>query len=122
MDHKRPGDVMSLEEMGCCGAYCGSCPVLKGGVCKGCKIGYLNGMRDIEKVKCAIKKCCMQKGFISCADCPDLAECHTLNGFHSKNGYKYTKYKQAIDFIKENGYVRFFALANKWTNAYGKYK
>jgi len=49
---------MSFEEMGCCGAYCGSCPVLKSGACKGCK----------------------------------------------------------------NGYVRFFALADKWINAYGKYK
>ena len=115
-------NAMSLEEMGCCGAYCGSCPVIKNGACKGCKLGYSDGLRDLEKARCAIKKCCMQKGFVSCADCAKMPECPTLNEFYSKNGYKYKKYKQAIDYINGHGYEDFLAIANKWKNAYGKYK
>jgi len=37
-----------------------------------------------------------------------------------KNGYKYGKYKQSMDFIRENGYDEFTKIADKWKGPYGK--
>ncbi|WP_321419086.1 DUF3795 domain-containing protein [uncultured Methanomethylovorans sp.] len=112
---------MSLIEIGCCGAYCGTCKVLKEQLCKGCKLGYENNKRDITKAKCKIKVCCISKNYNSCADCPDTSTCQTIIEFYEKKGYKYAKYKQAIEFIKHNGYDEFIKIADTWTNAYGKY-
>ncbi len=112
---------MPLTEIGCCGAYCGTCPVLQDKTCKGCKIGYDDGSRDLSKAKCRMKVCCMQHGLISCADCPDYMTCADLQTFYGKNGYKYDKYRQATAFIRENGYNAFLKAARQWTRAYGKY-
>jgi hypothetical protein len=37
-------------------------------------------------------------------------------------GYKYKKYKEAIEFIRKNGYNKFIKIADTWTRQYGKYK
>jgi hypothetical protein len=109
--------------IGCCGAYCKTCKPFIEGYCKGCKLGFETGERNIEKIKCKIKACCYkEKKLDTCADCMDLSTCITIGGWFSKKGYKYNKYKQAIVFIKENGYSKFIGLADKWSNAYGKYK
>jgi len=113
---------MSVEEIGCCGAYCGTCRVYAEKACQGCKIGYKNGDRDITKAKCKMKVCCIKKKLNSCADCLDYSTCAVIHEFYGKNGYKYTKYKQAIDFIRNNDYDSFLELAEKWKNAYGKYE
>lgn len=112
---------MSISEIGCCGAYCGTCSVLKEQACKGCKSGYENGERDISKAKCKIKVCCICRKQQSCADCKEYNSCSTVNDFYNKNGYKYGKYKQATEYIKENGYDAFIKIADKWNNAHGKY-
>jgi len=112
---------MSVEEIGCCGAYCRTCRAFVQKVCKGCKIGYANGERDITKAKCKIKVCCVKRQQKSCADCAAYSGCPTLNEFYNKNGYKYGKYKQATEYIKENGYDAFIKIADKWSNASGKY-
>lgn len=112
---------MSIADVGCCGAYCGTCSVLKEKVCKGCKIGYENGERDISKAKCKIKICCMKNNHQSCADCKECNSCSTINDFYNKNGYKYGKYKQATDYIRKHGYEAFLEIADKWKNAHGKY-
>ena len=113
---------MTIEEIGCCGAYCGTCQVLRTGACQGCKLGYATGVRDVEKAKCKMKVCCVTKGLNSCADCGEYETCGMLREFHGKNGYKYTKYHQAIEYIRENGYEHFLGIADKWKNAYGKYE
>jgi len=113
---------MGIKELGCCGAYCGTCRALKDNVCKGCKLGYENGKRDFSKAKCKIKVCCMIKGFNSCADCSDYSFCHTIQGLYNKNGYKYKKYQQATEFIRANGYDKFVEIANGWKMQYGKYQ
>lgn len=110
-----------MIEIGCCGAYCGTCKVYKDSLCAGCKIGYINGERDINKAKCKMKVCCIKKNYNSCADCCDYTSCQTLNEFYSKNGYKYKKYKQAIEFIRQNGYEKFLEITKDWQNVYGKY-
>jgi hypothetical protein len=46
--------------------------------------------------------------------------CEIIHTFNDKNGTKYRKYKQAIDFIGENGYDAFLTIADGWTGPYGK--
>ena len=111
---------MSVEEIGCCGAYCGTCKAYNT-TCKGCKIGFVSGERDISKAKCKIKICCVSKQLNSCADCQLYDDCEIVQSFHNHEGYKYGKYKQAIAYIKSNGYEKFLKKADKWNGAYGKY-
>jgi hypothetical protein len=113
---------MSIREIGCCGAYCGTCPAYtSAGICRGCKTGYSNGHRDIDKAKCKIKVCCFRdRQLETCADCGKYLSCEIIQGFYNKNGYKYKKYKQSIEFIRENGYGKFIEFADKWRGPYGK--
>ena len=113
---------MPLSLLGCCGAYCAACKVFAAGSCKGCKPGYDTLERNITKAKCAYKVCCITKGLGSCAECAEYDTCESIQSFHNHRGYKYGKYKQAVAFIREHGYGRFFSIADTWTNAYGKYK
>ena len=112
---------MSKEAIGCCGAYCATCKALVEDFCRGCKLGYKNGERDLLKAKCKIKVCCMKNEFISCADCGKYESCEMIQHLHNHKGYKYGKYKQAIRFIREHGYTRFLSIADKWKMQYGKY-
>ncbi|MBN2405918.1 MAG: DUF3795 domain-containing protein [Coriobacteriia bacterium] len=106
--------------VGCCGAYCGTCKPYIEGFCKGCKLGYATGDRDLENARCRIKVCCMKRGYESCADCPELATCDVIGNFHGKNGHKYRKYRESTQFIREHGYEEFMRQAGGWTNVYGK--
>jgi hypothetical protein len=73
--------------------------VLKEGLCKGCKLGYDQGNRDIAKAKCAMKVCCYKNNHLeTCADCIDYSKCERTQTFHSHKGYKYKKYKESIEF------------------------
>ncbi len=118
MDQKNLG----LEWIGCCGAYCGTCLVMRAGTCRGCKTGYGTGGRDPARIRCRIKRCCMERQFTSCADCPDFDACGTIQNFHGKTGYKYKKYREAIRYIREHGYERFLACAREWKAQYGRYR
>ncbi len=114
---------MSLEdgvlEIGCCGAFCGTCRAL--GECRGCKLGYGPGGRDIAKARCRIKVCCFgEKALATCADCPDFESCDILQGFFAKKGYKYGRYRQSLEFIRESGYAEFLKAARAWKGPYGK--
>jgi len=110
------------EYMGCCGAYCKTCFGITEELCKGCKIGYINGERDLNKAKCKMKVCCMEKKYSTCAECPKFETCNIINEFFRKNGYKYKKYQEAIMYIRNSGYESFFKIANKWNKQYGKYE
>lgn len=113
---------MSDIEIGCCGAFCGTCAAFSTNACKGCKIGYLDKSRDLKKAKCPMKVCCLSKGLITCADCEKFVSCDMLNGFYNKNGYKYKKYQDAAVYIRQNGYEAFLRAAVDWKNAYGNLK
>ena len=114
---------MTIQEIGCCGAYCKTCPALITRTCRGCTLGYDCGERDIALAKCKIKVCCFnERGYETCADCPDYLYCEILNGFYSKKGYKYRKYRQALEFIQENGYAKFTEIADTWKGPYGKFE
>ena len=112
---------MSLLEIGCCGAYCRTCPALIDSTCCGCKLGYKNGKRDIDKAKCKIKICCFkERNFETCADCPDYTSCKIIQGFYDKSGYKYKRYRQALEYIRDKGYDSFIERADRWNGPYGK--
>jgi len=92
--------------IGCCGAYCKTCKPLIAGFCKGCKLEYAEGERDINKAKCKMKVCCFKKRRLeTCADCPDYPSCPIIQKFHNKKPVKYKKSKQSIEFIRKNGYA-----------------
>lgn len=113
---------MSIREIGCCGAYCKTCRAsASGSLCRGCKLGYEDGGRDINKAKCKIKVCCFRdRELETCADCNDYPDCDIIHGFYEKSGYKYGKYRQAIEFIRGNGYTKFLDIADTWKGPYGK--
>jgi hypothetical protein len=112
---------MSTLEIGCCGAYCGTCPEYRKARCRGCKIGYESGERDIRRARCRMKICCIEKGLETCADCDDYVGCRNIREFYGKNAYKYRKYREATLFIRERGYQAFLEIATGWEKQYGKY-
>jgi hypothetical protein len=79
---------MSIREIGCCGAYCRTCLTsVEVGVCRGCKLGYKDGERDINKSKCKIKICCFRdRQFETCADCDEYLSCEIIQSLYNKNG------------------------------------
>ena len=115
-------DTMSIREIGCCGAYCKTCRTSStGSLCRGCKLGYETGDRDINKARCKIKVCCFkERDLETCADCSDYSSCKIIFRFQDKSGVKYKKYKQAVEFIRKNGYAEFLQKANNWKGPYGK--
>ena len=116
---------MPLTEIGCCGAYCGTCRELTEGRCSGCRLGYDTGERDLAKARCKMKVCCIRKlgpahTCADCPDCPDYLSCNILREFYGKNGYKYRKYRESLEFIRTHGYDAFLKMAEKWKGPYGR--
>lgn len=62
-----------------CGLYCGECSKFKKGNCSGC---YSND----KATWCDIKKCCLDNGFSTCAECDiiPIGECKKFNNAFSK--------------------------------------
>jgi transposase-like protein len=53
--------------------------------CRGCKLGYEVGARDLSKAKCRMKVCCfVEKKLETCADCTSYP-CEVLQVFWTKN-------------------------------------
>ncbi len=114
---------MTILEIGCCGAYCKSCiqyqrakyPNEKS--CRGCKIGYETGSRNIDRTKCKVKVCCFkEKRLQTCADCSDYP-CNILEVFFGKGR---AKYRKQLDYIKNHGYREFLKNADRWRGPSGK--
>lgn len=62
-----------------CGLFCGACRKFIKGSCPGC--------RNYEKATwCAVRTCCIENGWQSCADCTrsPLGECRKFNSFVAK--------------------------------------
>ena len=81
------------EEIGCCGAYCGTCREYRK-TCRGC---------------------------ITCGDCAAYESCGTVQSFLSHPGYKYGKYRQALEYIRAHGHAAFLKMARHWTGACGRF-
>ncbi|HWS21379.1 MAG TPA: DUF3795 domain-containing protein [Methanoregula sp.] len=111
----------SEKYIGCCGAYCRTCRAFTQGFCRGCKLGYEQGERSIEKARCKIKMCCFRdRKLETCADCADFTSCMIISGLYEKKGYKYGKYKESNEFIRKNGYAAFLKSADTWKGPFGK--
>jgi hypothetical protein len=117
---------MTMEEIGCCGAYCKTCIAWQKEkypnerTCIGCKLGYGQGKRDASKARCKIKVCCFVKRKIeTCVDCPSYP-CEILEAFWNKKGWKYKQYRKQLEFIKQHGYDEFLKRADKWKGPHGK--
>lgn len=112
----------AIKELGCCGAYCKPCREVAGNRCRGCKLGYDTGERDLARAKCSVKRCCLARLGTdqTCADCADYDSCNTLAAFHGKKGYKYKKYRQALDYVRQHGYPAFLKAAGSWRGPLGK--
>jgi len=117
---------MTIREIGCCGAYCKTCLIWQiekypnERHCRGCKLGYKTGTRDASKAKCPMKVCCfVDRKLETCADCNNFP-CEVLETFWSKTGYKYKKYKNQLEFIRQNGYEKYLNCAEAWKRAHGK--
>ena len=88
-----------------CGLYCGSCPKYLKEKCPGCD-GY-------EKATwCKIRSCCLENGYLSCADCKEFEnamDCRKFNNFFSRLiGFVLRSDRNAgIKMIKEKGYEGF---------------
>jgi hypothetical protein len=43
-----------------------------------------------------------------------------IQGFYKKGSYKYERYRQSIEFIKNSGYAEFIEIADGWKGPYGR--
>lgn len=68
------------ELIAACGLYCGACGKLLKGKCPGCAGNEKAGW-------CAVRTCCKEHGWASCADCTefrDPKQCKKFDSFISK--------------------------------------
>lgn len=83
-----------------CGLYCGACRSYLKGKCPGCA-------GNMKATWCAIRQCCKEHGFTSCADCNLMAlnDCKKFNNFVGKVfGFIFNSDRAAcIAAIKEKG-------------------
>jgi len=71
------------EHIAACGLFCTNCGKFKSGKCQGCQIAP--GFQ-----RCSIRRCCIEKGITTCADCDEFPaprsyrECRKINNFIAK--------------------------------------
>ncbi len=97
--------TVDKDQVAYCGLYCGACRKYLVGKCPGC--------HGNEKASwCKIRKCCMENGFSSCAECEDYSDvmdCKWFNNFVAKFFYFVFKSdrESCIKRIGEVGLERF---------------
>jgi hypothetical protein len=109
------------DYIACCGCYCKTCKPYIDGFCKGCKLGYASGVRDINKAKCKIKICCFkEKKFDTCADCNKYYNCEIFNNRFKVGTKDNVSLQDALNYIKDHGYDKFILKAKNWKSYKGK--
>ena len=101
-------DRSDISLIACCGLYCGACGAYKKKKCPGCA-------GNVKASWCAVRKCCLEKKFSSCADCGDFQDkssCGKLNNIISKTISLFTRSDRpaGIKKISELGYERYAAF------------
>ncbi|HLN19295.1 MAG TPA: DUF3795 domain-containing protein [Patescibacteria group bacterium] len=94
--------IKDSKSIAFCGLYCGACGKYLKGKCPGCA-------KNEKASWCTVRKCCIESGIMSCADCKvhaTASECKKFNNIFSKLfGFIFGSDRQAsVDFIKEKGY------------------
>lgn len=72
--------VAAPELVASCGLYCGACKSYLNERCDGCA-------KNEKATWCRVRSCCLERGWSSCAECPDYADprqCTKFNNFMSK--------------------------------------
>ena len=91
--------TVDTKKIAACGLYCGACKKNRMGKCPGC--------HENEKASwCKIRKCCMEKGFHTCAECEmDVKDCRLHNNLIGKFfAFVFRSDRPAcIRYIRENG-------------------
>ena len=103
--------TVDTKNIAACGLYCGACKKYRMGKCQGCNTSGIDNPglgRPLNKwpQRCKIRKCCMEKGFHTCAECEiDVKECRLYNNFVSKVfAFVFHSDRPAcIHYIRENG-------------------
>ena len=112
---------MAAIHIGCCGAYCKTCRAFRDGHCRGCRLGYDTGQRDLSRAKCRMKLCCMvERHLDTCAECDDFSSCTILQEWYGKASGKYRRYKESAEYVREHGSDRFVEIADGWKDACGR--
>lgn len=60
----------------CCGLYCGACGAYVKDRCPGCR-------ENKKATWCKVRSCCIERGYLSCADCRDFADVMTCRKYNS---------------------------------------
>jgi hypothetical protein len=89
-----------------CGIYCGACPSFTSGGCEGCR--SKSAKSAVRYKQCAVKPCCVENGFFTCADCTIYAstkECKKYNPLLLRiaSWVEGSDRSKAIEMIKEKG-------------------
>lgn len=92
------------EHIAACGLFCTNCGRFKKGKCEGCQVSP-------AFANCPARSCCMEKGIITCAECPDFTtieeyrSCKKLNSFVAKvfSFIFRTDRPTAIHFLRDSG-------------------
>ena len=91
--------TVDINMIAACGLYCGACKKYRMGKCLGC--------HENEKASwCKIRKCCMEKGIHTCAECQmDVKNCRIHNNLIGKFfAFVFRSDRPAcIRYIRENG-------------------
>ena len=91
--------TVDTKKIATCGLYCGACKKNRMGKCPGC--------HENEKASwCKIRKCCIEKGFHTCAECEmDVKDCRLHNNLIGKFfSFVFRSDRPAcIRYIRENG-------------------
>ena len=88
-----------------CGLYCGACRRYLAGGCPGCR-------ENAKATWCAVRSCCTDHGFSSCADCAECTDpttCKKFNNFVSRVfGFVFRSNRaKCIECIRKNGIEAF---------------
>ncbi|HEY3358602.1 MAG TPA: DUF3795 domain-containing protein [Polyangia bacterium] len=99
------------EHIAPCGLFCTNCPKLAQGKCQGCQVAP-----GFER--CEVRRCCIAKGILTCASCPDFApprsyrECGKLNSFIARAIGFFMKSDRcgAVQILRDEGVADYLAL------------
>ncbi len=65
------------RDVGFCGLLCAQCGAYRKGRCPGCKAG--GGFKG-----CKVRNCAKERGYDTCASCPESESCRKLDNFVSR--------------------------------------
>ena len=96
--------------IGYCGIYCKKCPAFMSEKCDGCRVD--SAKSAVYYKKCKVKPCCVENGFLSCADCTIYAstkECKKYNPLLLKffSWIESSDRSKGIEMIKTKGRAKF---------------